>query len=145
MPLGIGAKLARPDSPVVILVGDGGFAHSWAELETLVRSEINLTVVVLNNGVLGYPERCRDGEIRRVHDSLSLRPVDHAVISKACGCEAIIVKNPDDIGSAFDRALSSKTPVLIEVLSDPDAHPPISLLRAPLATVFANWASQVGM
>jgi Thiamine pyrophosphate enzyme, C-terminal TPP binding domain len=37
-----------------VIVGDGGFAHAWAEMETAVRSGIALTVVVLNNGVLGY-------------------------------------------------------------------------------------------
>ena len=54
VPLAMGAKVAKPAARVVALVGDGGFAHSWAELETMVRMGITLTVIVLNNGVLGY-------------------------------------------------------------------------------------------
>ena len=54
LPLAIGAKVARPVSPVVALVGDGGFAHSRAEIETMVRSHVAVVVIVLNNGVLGF-------------------------------------------------------------------------------------------
>jgi len=54
LPLAIGAKVARPSSPVVALVGDGGFAHGWAEIETMVRSNVAIVVIVLNNGVLGF-------------------------------------------------------------------------------------------
>jgi acetolactate synthase I/II/III large subunit len=53
-PLALGAKLARPDTEVIVVVGDGGFGHAWAEMETAVRSGIAVTVVVLNNEVLGY-------------------------------------------------------------------------------------------
>jgi acetolactate synthase I/II/III large subunit len=52
LPLAIGAKLARPHHPVVAIVGDGGFAHSWAEIETMVRSRLPVVVIVINNGVL---------------------------------------------------------------------------------------------
>ncbi|MER8880897.1 acetolactate synthase catalytic subunit, partial [Mesorhizobium sp. M0684] len=53
VPMAMGAKVARPASPVIALVGDGGFAHSWAELETMIRMDISVTVIVLNNGILG--------------------------------------------------------------------------------------------
>lgn len=132
LPLGIGAKLARPDSPVVVLVGDGGFAHSWGELETLVRAEINLTVIVLNNGVLGFQKDAETVKFGGYTTACRFVPVDHAALAKSCGCEAITVKNPGDIGAALDRALSSKTSVLIEVITDPDAHPPISLFTGTL-------------
>jgi acetolactate synthase I/II/III large subunit len=54
LPMAIGAKVARPSSPVVALVGDGGFAHSWAELETMVRSDVAVVTIMLNNGILGF-------------------------------------------------------------------------------------------
>ncbi|NRP75249.1 Acetolactate synthase isozyme 2 large subunit [Ensifer psoraleae] len=132
LPLGIGAKLARPNSPVVVLVGDGGFAHSWAELETLVRCQINLTVIVLNNGVLGYQKDAETVKFGRYTTACHFAPVDHGALARACGCEEVTVKNPDDIRPALDRALSSKAPVLVEVISDPDAHPPISLYTGTL-------------
>ena len=52
-PLALGAKIGNPDKPVVCIVGDGGFAHVWSELETARRHGIQVVVVVMNNGVLG--------------------------------------------------------------------------------------------
>ncbi|WP_434725501.1 acetolactate synthase catalytic subunit [Mesorhizobium sp. RIZ17] len=132
LPLGMGAKLARPDSPVVVLVGDGGFAHSWAELETLVRSKINLTVIVLNNGVLGHQKDAETVKFGGYTTACHFAPVDHAALARACGCEAITLENPGDIEPALDHALSSNAPVVIQVISDPDAHPPISLFTGTL-------------
>ncbi|MDG2481711.1 MAG: acetolactate synthase catalytic subunit, partial [Alphaproteobacteria bacterium] len=54
LPMAMGAKLARPDAPVFAMVGDGGFAHVWAELESARRLGTHLVVVVLNNEILGY-------------------------------------------------------------------------------------------
>ncbi len=127
LPLAIGAKLAEPGSPVVALVGDGGFAHSWAELETLVRLEVPLTVVVLNNGVLGYQKDAEAVKFGRYTTACHLGDVDHAAIARACGCRGARVEAAGDIGSAFDRALGAVRPTLIEVMTDPEAHPPISL------------------
>ncbi|WP_199201429.1 acetolactate synthase catalytic subunit [Mesorhizobium sp. 131-3-5] len=132
LPLGMGAKLARPNSPVVVLVGDGGFAHSWAELETLVRSKINLTVIVLNNGVLGYQKDAETVKFGGYTTACHFAPVDHAALARACGCEAVTVKNPGEIEPALDRALSSNAPVVIQAISEPDAHPPISLFTGTL-------------
>jgi acetolactate synthase-1/2/3 large subunit len=46
LPLALGAKAARPDHAVVTLVGDGGFAHSWAEIETMVRCDLPVTTAI---------------------------------------------------------------------------------------------------
>ncbi|MCP5085957.1 MAG: acetolactate synthase catalytic subunit, partial [Rhodobacteraceae bacterium] len=54
LPMAIGAKVARPDSPVICMVGDGGFAHVWSELETARRMGTPVVLTVLNNGCLGY-------------------------------------------------------------------------------------------
>ena len=132
LPLAIGAKVARPAAPVVALVGDGGFAHAWAELETLVRMQIPLTLIVLNNGVLGYQ---RDAEIVKFGaytTACHFAPVDHAAIARACGCEGIRVEEANAILPALEASLRSGGPSLIEVMTDPDAHPPLSLYDGTL-------------
>lgn len=132
LPLAIGAKLARPAAPVVTLVGDGGFAHSWAELETLVRMDIPLTVIVLNNGILGYQRDAETVKFGAYTSACHFSPVDHAAIAKACGCDSIRVENSGDVGPALRQAIASVRPVLVEVMTDPEAHPPISLYDGTL-------------
>ena len=132
LPLAIGAKLAQPGSPVVALVGDGGFAHSWAELETLVRLEIPLTIIVLNNGILGYQKDAETVKFGRYTTACHLGEVDHAAIARACGCQGVRVEAAGDIGPVLDQALIARKSTLIEVMTDPNAHPPISLYTGTL-------------
>lgn len=132
LPMAIGAKLAEPDAPVVALVGDGGFAHSWAELETMVRLGIGVTVIVLNNGVLGYQKDAETVKFGRYTSACHFAPVDHAAIARACGCNAIKVERTEDLQPALRRSLSTDEPWLIEIATDPDAHPPLSLFDGTL-------------
>lgn len=132
LPMAIGAKLAEPSEPVVAVVGDGGFAHSWAELETLVRSRIPLTVVVLNNGVLGYQKDAETVKFGRHTTACHFAPVDHAAIAAACGCRSIRIENPGDVLPALRQAVASHEPWLLDVVTDPDAHPPLSLYDGTL-------------
>ena len=132
LPLAIGAKLAAPDDPVVALVGDGGFAHSWAELETMVRSRVALTVIVLNNGVLGYQKDAETVKFGKYTSACHFSPVDHAKIAKACGCRAARIDKAGDILPMLERAIASEEPWLLDILTDPDAHPPLSLYDGTL-------------
>jgi acetolactate synthase I/II/III large subunit len=56
LPAAVGAALARPGSPVVCFVGDGGLGMTLAELETVVRLDLDITVVVFNDGALSLIE-----------------------------------------------------------------------------------------
>jgi acetolactate synthase-1/2/3 large subunit len=132
LPLAIGAKLASPDSPVVAIVGDGGFAHSWAELETMIRCRIPVVVIVINNGVLGYQKDAETAKFGRYTTACHFSPVSHADIARACGCDSIRIDAPGDIARALETAIASGRPWLIDVMSSPDAHPPISLYDGTL-------------
>ncbi|MER9426759.1 acetolactate synthase catalytic subunit [Mesorhizobium sp. M0317] len=132
LPLAIGAKIARPDSNVVAVVGDGGFAHSWAELETLVRSRLAVTVVVLNNGVLAFQKHAEQVKFGAYTSACHFAPVDHAMIAAACGCKSLRVDLPADIHGALSNAMASDDPWLIEIMSDPDSHPALSLFGSAL-------------
>ncbi|MCK1463095.1 MULTISPECIES: acetolactate synthase catalytic subunit [unclassified Bradyrhizobium] len=132
VPLAIGAKVAKPAARVVALVGDGGFAHSWAELETMVRMGITLTVIVLNNGVLGYQKDAETVKFGAYTTACHFAPVDHTAIARACGCVAVRVETPAEILPALRDALQGERPTLIEITTDPDAHPAISLYDGTL-------------
>lgn len=126
MPLGIGAQIAAPNSRVVALVGDGGFAHSWAEFETLHRMNIPLTVVLLNNGILGYQTHAEDVKYGEHTIACDFDPVDHVAIANACGIKGIRVETGEEMGPALDTAFASNEPFFIEVMTDPDGKPPIT-------------------
>jgi acetolactate synthase I/II/III large subunit len=130
LPLAIGAKLAAPSAPVVAIVGDGGFAHSWAELETLVRHEIALSIIVLNNGVLGFQKDAETVKFGRYTSACHFAPVDHAAIARACGCQAVRIEAASAVLPAIRTALRSGKPWLIDIVTDPDACPPLSLFEA---------------
>jgi acetolactate synthase-1/2/3 large subunit len=132
LPLAIGAKLARPADTVVAVVGDGGFAHAWAELETMVRSRCPVTVIVLNNGVLGYQRDAATVKFGTYTSACHFKPVDHAAIAKACGCRSRRIHNAGDLAGAFKSALGTDDPWLIEVMTDPGAHPALSLYDGTL-------------
>jgi len=128
LPLAMGAKVARPEAPVVTFVGDGGFAHSWAELETCVRMNLPIVTVVLNNGILGFQVHAELVKFDRYTDACEFAPVDHAAMARACGCDGIVVDDPADFGDALQTALASGRPTVIDAICDPKAYPPVPLL-----------------
>ncbi|WP_424810963.1 acetolactate synthase catalytic subunit [Roseococcus sp. YIM B11640] len=127
VPLAIGAQVAAPGKRVVALVGDGGFGHSWAELETLFRLQVPVTVVVLNNGILGFQKHAEDAKYGDHTIACDFADVDHSAIARACGISGVRVTRGEDVGPALDAAFASGKPALIEVLTDPNGKPPLNL------------------
>ncbi|MDX8495106.1 acetolactate synthase catalytic subunit [Mesorhizobium sp. VK22B] len=127
LPLALGAKAAHPDRPVVAVVGDGGFAHSWAELETMVRMNLPVTIILLNNGILGFQRDAETVKFGSYTSACHFSAVDHAGIAEACGCPSVRVADPAELAPALKRGIEGGGPLLIEVMTDPDAHPPLSL------------------
>ncbi len=126
LPMAIGAQFAAPGRRVFCLCGDGGFGHSWAELETLRRLNLPITVMVLNNGILGYQKHAEDVIFGEHTDAVDFAAVDHAAIARACGVFGVRIERGQDVGPALDAAFASGKPALLDIITDPDAKPPIS-------------------
>ena len=126
-PMAMGAKIGCPDRPVFCIAGDGGFGHVWSELETARRHGIKVVVAVLNNGVLGYQKHAEDALLRRHTNVCDFAPVDHAAIAEACGIKGIRVERAQDVATAISAALAAESAVLIDVLADPNAMPPVTI------------------
>jgi acetolactate synthase-1/2/3 large subunit len=126
LPMAIGAQFAAPERRVVCLCGDGGFGHSWAELETLRRLKLPVVVMVLNNGILGYQKHAEDVTFGEHTDAVDFTAVDHAAIARACGVKGVRIERGEDVGPALDEALQAREPALLDIVTDPDAKPPIS-------------------
>ena len=126
LPLAIGAKVSQPRSPVLCMVGDGGFAHVWAELETAARENTPVVLTVLNNGCLGYQKDAEDVKFGRHSDRCYFSPVDHAAIARATGCRGVRIEKAADYLPALRDALSRDETTVLDVVTDPLAYPPIT-------------------
>jgi acetolactate synthase-1/2/3 large subunit len=125
-PMAMGAKLANPKAPVYCVVGDGGFGHVWSELETARRMGVKVTLIVLNNGILGFQKHAENVKFGAHTSAVDFHPVDHAAIARAAGCDGIRVENPRDLAGALAKAAASKFTTLIDVITDENAYPPIT-------------------
>jgi len=129
LPLALGAKVAQPDSPVLCMVGDGGFAHVWSELETAARTTTPVVVTVLNNSCLAYQKDAEDVKFGRHSSGCYFAPVDHAAIARACGCRGVRIERPGDYLPALREALSLAETTVLDVIVDPSAYPPITFFQ----------------
>jgi acetolactate synthase-1/2/3 large subunit len=127
LPLAIGAQFAEPSRQVICVSGDGGFAHCWAELETVVRHKLPILTIVLNNQILGYQKHGETVSFDAYTDAVDFAPVDHAAIARACGCDALRIEDPAEFAPKVEEALRARKPFLFDVIIDPDAHPPITM------------------
>ena len=99
LPFGVGAKAARPDAEVVVLHGDGSFGLNAMELDTAVRHNLPLLVVIsLNGGWTADPDKVKPGR------DLGYTRFDR--MAEALGCYAEYVEEPDAIGPALERAFA---------------------------------------
>jgi acetolactate synthase-1/2/3 large subunit len=126
--MAMGAKIARPDAPVFCLAGDGGFAHVWSELESARRLGTHIVLVVLNNEILGYQKHAELARYGAHTDAIAFKPVDHAMVAEAAGCRGVRITDPNDFAGALDEAfaMTDRITTVIDVMTDPNAHPPIT-------------------
>jgi acetolactate synthase-1/2/3 large subunit len=113
------ARLAYPDSQVVLLYGDGAIGFAGMELEALVRNKLPVTCIVGNNGIWGlekHPMRALYG-----YDvAAELEPgIRYDQMMEAFGGRGELVDDPADLRPALKRALDSGEPYLLNVLTDP--------------------------
>ncbi|MES9541395.1 acetolactate synthase catalytic subunit [Actinomadura sp. NPDC000600] len=148
LPLALGAKIAAPAQRVITVVGDGGFAHVWSELETALRERLPVAVVVLNNSVLGAQRHAENAVFGETTTGVEFEPVDHAAVATAAGATGITVDGPDGIAPALRKAMESDRVTVLDVIVDPDAYPPVrsfdafaDRLNAPLHRARTHRAS----
>jgi acetolactate synthase-1/2/3 large subunit len=112
LPAAIGAKLAAPERPVVLVTGDGGLAMCGLELLTAVRERLALPVLVLNDGQYGL---IRLDQIRQYGHTfgVDLPALDFAALAAAVG--AAYAAPGDDVTEVVRRALETPGPTVIDI------------------------------
>lgn len=125
LPQAIGAKAAQPDRPVVAFSGDGGIGYHIADLETAVREDLPVVVVVSNNQGLGS-SRASQLVNYGVDVSTDFAPeTDYAAVARGLGCAGEVVEDPDAFRPALEAALERDRPTLLDVHTDPNSVPPV--------------------
>ena len=114
-PAALGARLARPDRPVVCFSGDGGFLMGSFELATAVRYGIDVTIVVVNDSALTAIKgsQLRDCEGRTIDTELT-NP-DFTAFARSFGIHAEKVSDLGGFRPALERAMAAAGPSLVEV------------------------------
>lgn len=120
----IGAQLASPDRVVVALVGDCAFTMNGMEVHTAVENNAPVIWIVLNDGGHAMIMHGETLLLGRHLDACRFRvPVDVASIGQALGARSFRVKTLHEFRAAFDEALASRGPCVIDVLVDPQEIP----------------------
>lgn len=114
-PVALGAKIAKPEKPVVVVSGDGGFLYNSGELATAVQYDINVVVIVFNDNAYGNVLRAQveqfDGHIL----GTQLHNPDFVKLAEAYGVQGFRVCDAGQLESALREALAADAPAVIEV------------------------------
>ncbi len=121
LPAAIGLKLLHRDRSVACVVGDGGFAMTMAELETALRVETPVIVVVLADGALS---QIRAGQERRGYPvtGTTFRGLDYVSIARGFGATGVEARTQRECRDAFRAALIATTPTVIAAHVDASAY-----------------------
>ncbi|MDQ1103282.1 acetolactate synthase-1/2/3 large subunit [Nocardioides zeae] len=120
----IAARIARPSAQVVLLLGDGAAGFSLMDVDTLVRHDLPVVMVMGNNSAWGLEK----GPMQMLYGydvaaDLAPRTAYHEVV-KALGGAGEVVTDPRQIGPALDRAFAAGVPYLVNIITDVDAAYP---------------------
>jgi acetolactate synthase I/II/III large subunit len=110
----IGAKLARPDQPVLAAVGDGGFSMNAQELETAERVGARFVTVVLEDGCYSLIKLAQEGRQLEPY-RMDFRPIDSVKMAEACGVEGLRTSNPDELATAAKEAIERRRSLVVGI------------------------------
>jgi acetolactate synthase-1/2/3 large subunit len=114
LPAAIGAKIACPDAEVWVVVGDGGFQMTMAELATAVQEGLDVNVAIINNGYLGMVRQWQEFFYERRYAATPIMGPDFAKLAQAFGLEGLTVTKRGDVAGAVSTARRSKRSVVID-------------------------------
>lgn len=128
LPAAIGVALARPEATrVFCIIGDGGLGYHVAELETAARLGIPIVICVLNNGTLAFEYHIQRYLERNVISSINdLAVSDYAAVARTLGVPALQVHTADELRAGLAHARDREGPLLIDIVVDRDAIPPVT-------------------
>ncbi len=114
LPAAIGAKMARPDAEVWVVVGDGGFQLTLCELATIAQEKLDINIAIINNGYLGMVRQWQEFFYEKRYAATPLVNPDFAKLAEAYGIRARSVKQRSEVVEAVQEARQHPGAMLID-------------------------------
>jgi acetolactate synthase-1/2/3 large subunit len=115
LPIALGAKIAKPDDPVLALSGDGGLLYNSQEIATAVQYGINVIIVVFNDNAYGNVLRAQKEEFDGHIIGTKLHNPDFVKLAESYGVSSVRVQEASELEAALSMAIGADTVSLIEV------------------------------
>jgi acetolactate synthase-1/2/3 large subunit len=124
----IGAHFGRPQAKCVSVMGDGSFAFTAGELETIVRLRLPIMMVVVSNSVFGWIKAGQKTGYDGRYFSVDFNRTDHAAVAAAFGVRSWRVEDPAELRQTLRTAIEHGGPTLVDVVCQPlnEARAPVS-------------------
>ena len=133
LPAAIGAKFARPDAEVWVVVGDGGFQMTMCELATIVQEKINIKIAIINNGYLGMVRQWQEFFYDKRYVATPLVAPDFVALANAFGIRAEAITTRKEVIPTIESARNTDQPVLLDFrVEQEDSVYPMVPAGAPL-------------
>jgi len=114
LPAAIGAKFARPDADVWVVVGDGGFQMTMCELATIVQEKIKINIAIINNGFLGMVRQWQELFYDKRYVATPLVAPDFAALANAFGIRGERISRRSEVAPAIRAARASNESTLFD-------------------------------
>jgi acetolactate synthase-1/2/3 large subunit len=128
LPAAVGAQIGRPAAKCVGVMGDGSFGFAVGELETIVRLDLPITLIVVSNASYGWIKAGQKSGFGGRYFAVDFGRTDHARVAEAFGVKAWRVVDPGDLEPALKAAVGLDRPSLVDVVTQPlhQARAPVS-------------------
>jgi acetolactate synthase-1/2/3 large subunit len=128
MAAAVGAAFGRPGARVVSAMGDGSFAFTSGELETIVRLKLPIMMVVISNAAFGWIKAGQKAGYEQRYFSVDFTRTDHAAVAAAFGVKSWRVEDPAELRATLKRAAEAGEPTLVDIICQPlhEARAPVS-------------------
>lgn len=115
LPAAMGAKIAAPDRPVCLFVGDGGIQMTLQEFGTIMQENIGVKIFLLNNNWLGNVRQWQELFFGKRYSQTRMLNPDYRLIAQAYGIRCIVVNRREELEDAVRESLADNAPVLVDI------------------------------
>ena len=124
----MGAQFGRPDAQVIAAMGDGSFAFCCGEMETIVRYNLPIKMIVFSNSVFGWIKAGQHSGFGDRYHNVDFSRTDHASVARAYGIKSWTVDDPKKLADVLREAMAHDGPTMVDIISQPlqEANAPVS-------------------